>query len=543
LSVREVVPVIEIVSRTKNPMPKTLRWQWMLLGAVAFAALLLRAHHLSQISLWLDETDFFNEKVWGAHPQSLFDFAKSTKDATTNTWGWPAVIWISCRIFGPTVGIARMPSVVVGTAAVLLVFLLVYRLIPTNFAGSRFVPAIFAAAIAAMTMPQMEFSQRTYPYGAAPFTAAALLLTHLTVLQATLERRRSEKRLFRALVLYTIVASLALCIHPSLGLLVAASLAFLIARLFPGFLQQAWEERKRSLFFVLGASLILICSALLNAKNPKYGFRPYLVRYYHAPSLGSIPVLLKHAYDVFTYNLNPFYNTSLYWPEQVNWAILPLVLLCLWGWVRAASGKFGQQARHLAFLGLVALAMPALLSLRRAFPFGGVRQTLFLSPFFFVFTALGFYAFRSRRATRLLGMSIALLYVVFWALNLPRFYSDREPAYSAEDIVRAWQTNGKLPVYARGCEREVQYGLRGHPEIRIESLPLFSKPPYLLISTHWPPLEQNHMFAGFADYLQKSGYQATLVTQEAPKNLDSLQYSTCLYFPPNGLWIYKVTAP
>jgi len=543
LSVGEVIPVIEIPTRTKGPMRKTLRWQWMLLAVIVFAALLLRTYHLSQVSLWLDETDFFNEKVWGSHPQSLFDFARSTKDATTNTWGWPAVIWMSCRMFGATVGVARVPSVVAGTALVLLVFMIVYRLIPKTSKGDGFIPAIFAAVIAAMAMPQMEFSQRTYPYGAAPFAAAGLLLAHLEVLRAASASERSERRLFRHLALYTITASLVLCIHPSLALLLAVSVTLLIARLLPNFLRQTWEERKRVLCFALGATLILVCSALLNAKNPKYGYRPYLVPYYHAPSLGSIPVLLKHAYDVFTYNLNPFYNTSLYWPEQVNWAILPLVLLCVWGWVKAASGKFGEQARQLSLLAFVALAMPALLSLRRAFPFGGVRQTLFLSPLFFVFTALGFYALRSRRATRLLGMSIAILYVVFWALNLPRFYSDREPAYSAEEIVRAWQENGKLPVYARGCEREVQYGLRGHPEIRIESLPLFSRPPYLLISTHWPPLEQNHMFSGFAEYLQKSGYRATPVTQEAPKNLDSLQHSTCLYFPPNGLWIYKVSAP
>mgnify|MGYP001181036558 CR=1 FL=1 len=541
MSVREVVPIIEITGRTKDPGPRTVPWKWILLGAIVFAALLLRVHHLSQISLWLDETDFFNENIYGDHPQSLFDFARSTKDATTNTWGWPAVIWISCRIFGSTAGIARMPSVLVGTGAVFFVFLLVYRSIPAPVARNRFTPAAFAAVITTMAMPQIEFSQRTYPYGATPFTAAALLLAHLEVLRAV-EGRWSERSFFRALALYTMVASLALCIHPSMGLLVAASLMFLIAHLLPHFRQQTSEDRKRVLWFAFCASLILAGSALLNAKNPKYGFRPYLVPYYHTLSLRSFAVLLKHAYDVFTYNLNPFYNPSLYWPEQLNWAILPLVLLCLWGWGRAASNKFGKQIQHLAFLGMVMLAVPALLSLRRAFPFGGVRQTLFLSPFFLVFTALGFYSLRRRRVTQLLGISLAFLYVMFWAVNLPRFYANREPQYRAEDIVNAWEQNGKLTVYARGCEREVQYALRWYPDVRVESLPMPSEPPYLVVSTHWPPLEQNHMFYGYADYLKKAGYNATLVLERPPTNLDSLKYSTSLYFPPNGLWIYKVTA-
>jgi len=197
----------------------------------------------------------------------------------------------------------------------------------------------------------------------------------------------------------------------------------------------------------------------------------------------------------------------------------------------------------MALLGWFALAMPALLSFRRAFPFGGVRQTLFLSPFLIVFTALGFYSLRRRRVTRFLGISLAVAYLVLWAANLPRFYNQRDPAYTTEDIVRAWQDNGKLPIYARECERELQYKLREHPEIPVESLPPFSTTSYLLVSTHWPPLDNNKMFLGFADNLRKSGYRATLVTQKAPTNLDSLKYSTSLYFPPNGLWIYKVTAP
>jgi hypothetical protein len=532
-------------------MLKKTRWQWLAVAAVVLSALLLRAHHLSQVFAWLDETDFFNEGIYGdpygGPPMSLVHFSIWTRSYSTNTWGWPAVVWMTCRLFGCTLAVARAPSVLVGTSAILLVFLLVYRLIPTTLAANRFFPAFFAATLCTVAMPQMEFSQRTYPYGATPFMAAALLLAHLEVLRVTPEGQVTGANVFRAVALYTAAGSLALCIHPSLGLLLGASVAFLAVHMSRSFFRRTRAERLKMFRLALGSGAIMLCAALLNAKNPKYGFRPYLLRYYHQPTLRSMPTLFEHAYDLATYHLNLFYNTSLYWPERLNGATLPLILLCVLGWILAVAGKFGRHARHLAGLGMVAAGMPAVLSLARVFPFGGVRQTLFLSPFFFVFTALGFYALRVHWLTRTLGSLLAALYLALWAFNLPRFYEERAAVYNAPELVQVWRENDGLPYYTRGCDRELRYLLRDHPQIPIKVLDFYSrgqlpKPPYLVISTHWPPLESKTMFAGFKEYLEAMDDKATLIMAKPPKHLESLEYSGSLYFPPNGLWIYKVTA-
>jgi len=524
-----------------NRMFKNGFWRWVLLGSVVLLGLLLRAHDVSRIFLWLDETDMFNEYVYGNHHKSLVDFALFTRDATTVTWGWPGIIWIVSRVFGATIGIARMPTVLLSAAGVLLLFLLVYNLLPRDFPGDRYWPALFAALFASISIIQLEYSQRAYPYGVAPCLATLILLAHFRILRAASPGWKYSPRLLRAIAFYTAVTSLALCIHASLALLPAISVALLSWSAARGLSRQTWAERWRILRPAIGAGAILVCAALLNAKNPKYGFRIYLADYYGTLSPRAIPKLLLHAYDLLTYHLNVAYNPALYWPERLNPILLPLVLLCLLGWSMAALGKFGPQMRHLSLLGLAAVAAPAALSLVRIFPFGGVRQSLFLSPFILIFAALGFYTLRVRPGMRVLGVAIACGYLVVWALNLPAFYAQRQPVYTPADLVAAWEQNGRLPVYSRGAERELRYELRFRPEIPIEGLSDNSKPPYLLVATHnW--IGDNRWFAGFPEYLERSGYRATIVRQAPAWNLATAWHSQSLYFPPNGLWIYKVTA-
>src|SRR5581483_6054795 len=97
-------------------MQKTGRWwRWALLAGVLLAALLLRMHDVSRIFLWLGETDTFNEYIFGEHPKSLLDFAVTTRSTTTLSWGWPAVVWVAAKLFGATIGVARMPTVLLST--------------------------------------------------------------------------------------------------------------------------------------------------------------------------------------------------------------------------------------------------------------------------------------------------------------------------------------------------------------------------------------------------------------------------------------------
>src|SRR5215831_12722081 len=106
-----------------------LKWRWLWLAAIVAFAAALRSHHLSDVFLWIDETDFFNDKIFGNPPQPFLQYAIGTRDATTNTWGWPAILWVTCRLFGTTLKIARTPGMIAGSAMVLVMFFLIYRML------------------------------------------------------------------------------------------------------------------------------------------------------------------------------------------------------------------------------------------------------------------------------------------------------------------------------------------------------------------------------------------------------------------------------
>lgn len=509
------------------------RWQWVALAGLVIAAAWLRAHDLGKVFFWWDETDFFNENIYGPHPVSLVRFALATKASTTNTWGWPAIVWLFCKALGPTLTAARVPSVLAGTAAVLAIFVLVYRLL-----DGRFFPALFAAALAAVSMPQLEHSQRVYAYAAIPLMAALLLLAHFDLLRA-LPEKTPWPRLRNAAALYTLAGAASLCIHPSLALLLGASVVLLGSVEARVFFRREPAARRRALLTAGVMAAVLMFSAVLNKKYPKLGFRAYLVPYYHPLSLGAIPKLLMHAYDLAAYHLNLFFNPSLYWPEALNPLILPLICLCVLGWTLAFRGRFGAYARHFALLGLAAVLIPAGLSTLRAFPFGGVRQTLFLSPLLFAFTAIGFYALGANRLARLAGGAIALGYLTLWAINLPRFYEDRVMTYRAEDIVKLWKESGSLPSFAWKATGPLRYVLRNYPDMNVQRPNAEGsqfQAPFFLISP-------NHALgrdAGFVQSLRQDGLVPVRLAETPTKHSESERYPTCLYFPPNGFAVYKI---
>jgi hypothetical protein len=126
-------------------------------------------------------------------------------------------------------------------------------------------------------------------------------------------------------------------------------------------------------------------------------------------------------------------------------------------------------------------------------------------------------------------------------VNLPHFYKDRIAAFGEQEIVRTWEENGRLPYYAQGgSERAIRYIVRGRPEILVQPFKEWPEAPYLLVSPHWR-IEDAAWHPGLSEKLRELGYSTTLVTAKPAKHTASWDYPTCLYFPPNGLWVYKVT--
>jgi hypothetical protein len=541
------------MSLSNNTNPKRnrsqLSWQKvMLIILILFTGIVLRVIALGDVFLWNDETDNFDEQIFKHMSTSLRRYAAAEAQELTLGPAWPIIIAITCKVFGGVVTVGRMPSVFFGSATILGIFYLVYRLVQSSDNESFFTPALFAAALAAISIVQMEFSQRIIPYGAVPCLATAIIIAHLKIVHIIEKKILPIEKLILWCILYTLICGFSVYLHMSLTIILASSFLLLVGT---GVRFSNLDKEKRVVVF--GIFVLTFLAVFLawigNAIHTQSGYRFYLAAYYHPANLGAIPFLLSRAYDLLTYNLNLFYNGVLYWPRRLNPVLLPLIIICVIGWYYSTTGRFGRIAKHLSFLGMISLFITALLSLLRKYPFGGVRQCIFMSPFIFTFTGIGFWALIRSRLGKAVAGFLAITYLILCGINLPYFYKERVFPYTTQDLVNAWEENGKLRFYGDGgCRDTIRYMLRKYPDIKIERIDLepdyehavLPESPFFLISPHWA-MEDSLWLPGLKDKMKTSGYNVNLLIMRKPTYPVHPDYRQSLYFPANGLWLYKIT--
>ena len=533
----------KIAQRSRNH----LSWQQLImLMLVLLIGIGLRLLFLGDIFLWGDETDNFDEQIFRHMSMSLRRYAAAEAQELTLGPAWSIIIAVTCKIFGGVVKVGRMPSVFFGSAAILAVFYLVYSLVQSDD-DERFVtPAFFAAALTAISIVQMEFSQRIIPYVAVPSLAAAIIIAHLKIIHIIRMKILPKEKLILWCILYTLICGFSIYLHMSLTLILVPSILLLIVNDFQ--LSNIDQENRVIVFGFFALSFLAVFLAWIgNAIHTQSGYRFYLAPYYHQINLGAVPFLISRAYDLLTYNLNLFYNGVLYWPRALNPVLLPLIFTCIIGWYYSTTGRFGYLAKHLSFFGMISLLITALLSLLMKYPFGGVRQTLFMSPFIFTFTGLGFWVLIRSRIGKVVAGVLVIAYLVLWCVNLPHFYKERVFPYTTQDLVTAWEENDKLSLYGDGgCRDTIRYMLRKYPNIRIEHLEPeyegagYPEPPFLLISPHWP-IEGSLWDPNMKGKFEKSGYHIELIKVCNAAYPMHPEYRQSLYSPANGLWLYKIT--
>ena len=491
----------------------------------------------------MDETDFFDEQIYDHMSMSLRRYVALKAQEHTVGPGWPMIVSLACQTLGGRAEIGRLPSVFFGTAAILAIFFLVYYVFQANLLNRAFWPASFAALLTAISIPQIEFSQRMYPYATIPFLTTLIVIFHLMIVRAFQSDKLSIEKFSILAFLYALISGFSIFIQMGFSIVIGGS--FLVLLLLA---RRLLKLNRQDRVIIVGISALALLSIFLawigNAIHlPQSGYRPYLAPYYHQFDFGAIFFLLTRAYDVFTYHLNLFYNGALYWPRNLNPALLPLVGICIFGWIYATSGKLGQSAKHLSLLAIVYLILVAVLSLLRKYPFGGVRQTLLMAPFLISFTAMGFYTLIQSRKLKMIGVAVAAVYLVLWAVNLPHFYKERIIPFDSRELLTVWEQNGKLKVYTLSASKDyIRYRLHKYPEIKIENLPypLSIDQPFLLVSPWWA-IEDDLWLPRLQEQIKKSGSNVNLVMKRPAKYPAKPEYIQSLYFPPNGLWVYKIS--
>jgi len=499
---------------------------WLVLLCLAGAA--LRFHSLGLIHIWEDETDFFHEGVYGDPHVPLTQFAFDRPAHATNSTGWYAAVWLSLRVFGGSIAGARTVTALAGSAAIPAFFFLI--LFAAREMESPRASALIAAGFAAISVPMIEFSQRTYAYGAVPLFAALLIYAHLELAEALRESARPDVWVW---VRFSIAASVGWFMHPSLALLIAASGLVLARRLL------RWHA--------VVAGVPILIAAYVNRRPLSVGFRPYLSEYYPPHNFNAIPFFLTRTYDLLSYLLNLFFDPRFYWPLSVNVILLPLIALSVGGWALSAGGRAGRGARDMAIYGALAFAIQAGLSCLSYFPFGGVRQSFFLAPFVIGFAAIGAGGLCQRAYLKKAVICLGGLYVGLWAWRIPALYIDRISVYSGAEIVSIWKAEDKLPIYApAGSAVILRYETRPEPDMHIEMLDGFRPEvaaqlpeEFLMVSPRFP-LEKSYRNPDMMQQMKDAGYESRLLMERPAAHLASMEHPTMLYFPPNGLWVYRI---
>ena len=513
---------------------------------ILLVGMVLRLYALEDIYLWHDETDWFDEEVYGHKTLGILRYAALKAQEHSVDPGWPIIVRLACKALGGTAMVARMPSVLFGTAAILAIFFLVYCVLKPHLRNSAFVPACFAALLTAISIPQIEFSQRTYPFGTIPFLTTLIVMLHLEIVNLIQDDRLSIGKFSILAFLYALVAGFSIFLHMSFSVVLVSSFLVLLV-----LARRVIKLNGQNQVTYIGISALAVLSVFLawignviHLSPNQTGYRPYLASYYHQLDSGAIFFLLARAYDVMTYHLNLFYNDALYWPRQLNPVLLPLVGLCIFGWTYAFIGKFGRGAKHLSLLAVICLFLTAVLSLLKKYPFGGVRQTLFMTPFLFSFTAMGFYTLVRPSKLKPIGIVLAVAYIILWVVNLPNFYQERILPFESKELLATWEQCGKLKVYTLdNCKDSIKYRLHKHSKVEVQNLPLPSlpnDPPFLIVSTHWT-IEDDLWRPQLKEEIKRSGYITTLIMKRVPKYPVQRDFMQSLYWPPNGLWVYKIT--
>ena len=113
---------------------------------------------------------------------------------------------------------------------------------------------------------------------------------------------------------------------------------------------------------------------------------------------------------------------------------LPMLVMLAWGAVHALRGGSGPLVRRWVACFVVMLVLCVGLSGLRAFPLGGIRQLIALSPLVVLTTAAAFDA-RSPRSART-ALAAGLLWAVASAVALPKYYQTTRDGLSPEKLTK-----------------------------------------------------------------------------------------------------------
>ena len=330
------------------------RWATWLLGLITIAGAVLRVYDLGDKALWLDESNIF----W----MSQGTLPEIVENNTSNNSAPPLFVLLIAAVLrlGTSEFALRAIPCVAGIALIPTVYLLARRYLDKPW-------ALAAAILVAISPTQVIYSQQVREYSLAALLAAVLTLAA----QAFMDR--PERRQTLTLATVTVVA---LFTQYGLALLAAALAAvtvlWLVRSRQPGRIWGRWALVQLTALATVAAIVPLgLARQLADGKGGVTRTVQYLASGY---------------WDRTTESPWGFVISRTESLSQFAFPGALFVFLLITGLLCAARDRSARPALAVVVASL-AIAIGA--ALVHAYPFGGIRQAIFLTPMLYVMAAVG----------------------------------------------------------------------------------------------------------------------------------------------------------
>lgn len=337
-----------VIAQTGETRPVSPRRHFFRVAAVLLLVIgaALRVYHLGDRSLWFDEAVTANTSRG-----TLAQMLEETRARLTSPILYPCILYVVEK-FSKSAAAVRTPSMLASLLAVLAMLAMVRTKISRN-------AALFSAAILAISASQIRYAQEVREYSLSVLWSTVLIYCFLR-LEAAGSRNRQPSFLYAAIFMAPLV-------QYGLVFLVLGILSAIAFRLF------VTGDTRFKISHLIYASTFLVAGGLLS-------FVLTLRDQYRSGGRGHW-YLAANYFDPTTTNLLHFMGTnskgllSYFIPGQ-------LTLLCfvLGGLVYCITQISRRRVDSVTVLVFASLSITICASLVNIYPYGGVRQCLFLAP-------------------------------------------------------------------------------------------------------------------------------------------------------------------
>jgi uncharacterized membrane protein len=398
----------------------------------------LRVYQLGDRSLWFDEALTANISR-GTLTQALDE----TRSRCSAPVVHPYLLYLVEK-FGRGPVAVRAPSVLASILAVVMMLAMVRVKVSHN-------AALFSAAILAMSASQIRYAQEVREYSLSVLFAACLIFCFLRW-EVTGSRSRNPALLYAALFLAPLVQYG--LVFLAFGILSAILLRVLLTR----------ETCFRFFHIVIGSSFLALGGLLSLRLTLRYQFHP-----------GGVWYLAAQYYDPKTKSLLHFLATN---SKELLTFFIPgqVVALCfaLAAIVFCVSHFITRKYEPITLLLFTSVPIVICASVARVYPYGGVRQCLFLAPVLTLFAGVIF-ADLLRRLRGSLQSVATVAFLVLIILSGYRGMLRQWPYGEYEDTLsilkelsrstapadQVWVNHDAVPAidfYVQGKDRRFIYG-------------------------------------------------------------------------------------